>query len=320
MTAGTTSSASANTEPIDNFMDTLWLEDGLARNTLDSYRHDLELLQRWCDQGGHPITTLGSEQIQAFLAAHQTYHDEQQRPRQRRPASMARLISSLKRFYRHLYLNQQRADDPCTQLIMPRNPRPLPATLSEAEVEALLLTPPTDTPLGLRDKAMLELLYATGLRVSELVTLPLPALSLNDGAIRVTGKGNKQRIVPIGEEASIWLARYLQEARPLYLTGTPSADLFVTERGHAMTRQAFWYRIKHYATLAGIASQRISPHVLRHAFATHLVNHGADLRVVQLLLGHADISTTQIYTHVANERLKALHAQHHPRGQRSNLS
>ena len=231
-----------------------------------------------------------------------------------RASSQARYISTLRRYYRHLLARGQVATDPTLKIAMPAKPSRLPKVLSEKQVEALLGVPQIDTPLGLRDRAMLEALYATGLRVSELVGLKLHEAHFDMGVVRVFGKGSKERLVPLGEEAIDWMRNYLSEARPAILNGQQSDDLFVTARGEAMTRQAFWQLIKRHAKLAGIDPARLSPHVLRHAFATHLLNHGADLRVVQLLLGHADISTTQIYTHVARERLKTLHAAHHPRG------
>ena len=232
---------------------------------------------------------------------------------QRQPSSAARYSSALKRFYRYLLRENLIASDPTLNLDRPKLPRALPKTLTETDVERLLNSADSDTALGLRDRAMLETLYATGLRVSELVGLKLTALNLNDGVLRVTGKGNKDRLVPLGEESVQWLRRYMAEARPPLLEKRLSDAVFVTARGEGMTRQAFWHLIKRRALAAGII-RPLSPHTLRHAFATHLLNHGADLRVVQMLLGHSDISTTQIYTHVARERLKQLHAQHHPRG------
>ena len=231
-----------------------------------------------------------------------------------RATSQARYISTFRRFYRYLLARGRIGADPTLKIAMPVKPSRLPKVLSEAQVESLLAAPPSTTTLGLRDRAMLETLYATGLRVSELVGLKLHEVNFDMGVVRVFGKGSKERLVPLGEEAIDWMRRYLAEARPELLDKRQSDDLFVTARGSAMTRQAFWQLIKRYALLAGMDPARLSPHVLRHAFATHLLNHGADLRVVQLLLGHADISTTQIYTHIARERLKSLHAQHHPRG------
>jgi integrase/recombinase XerD len=295
------------TEPdLDAFCDALWLEDGLSPRSLESYRRDLGQFAVWLGKAGGRPEGAGSGDIQQFLA-HRTLGQGVA------ARSLARQLSALKRYYRWLLRQGRRADDPTLNIDPPRLPRPLPKSLSEADVEALLLAPDGGTPLGLRDRAMLELLYACGLRVSELVGLPLAAVSLQAGVARVLGKGAKERLVPLGEEAAAWLQRYLAEARPLLLAGRTGNALFVTGRGGAMTRQGFWYLIKRYAARAGIVAP-LSPHTLRHAFATHLLNHGADLRVVQMLLGHADISTTQIYTHVARERLKSLHGRHHPRG------
>jgi len=246
----------------------------------------------------------GPEDIQGFIAF---------RFPQSQPRSISRLVASLRRFYRFALRESYISADPSVHIESPKLPRSLPKSLSEDEVERLINAPDTNTNLGLRDRAMLETLYATGLRVSELVGMHVTELSLTDGVVRITGKGSKTRLVPLGEQAVEWLARYLQEGRPSILQQRLSDHLFVTQRGEGMTRQAFWYLIKRYAAIAGIQAS-LSPHVLRHAFATHLLNHGADLRVVQMLLGHADISTTQIYTHVARERLKRLHQQHHPRG------
>ena len=291
---------------LDAFCDALWLEDGLSANSLESYRRDLGQFAEWLAESDRPLAEAGSGEIQRFLADRTLRQGVAAR-------SLARQLSALKRYYRWLLRQGRRGDDPTVNIEAPRLPRPLPKSLTEADVEALLNAPEVGEPLGLRDRAMLELLYACGLRVSELVGLPLAAVSLNDGVARVMGKGAKERLVPLGEEAADWLARYLAEARPVLLAGRPGDALFVTARAERMTRQAFWYAIKRHARMAGIASP-LSPHTLRHAFATHLLNHGADLRVVQMLLGHADISTTQIYTHVARERLKALHREHHPRG------
>jgi len=291
---------------IDAFCDTLWLEDGLAKASLASYRSDLLHFSNWLDE--QKLATLWQADEAAltrFIAAlSQTL----------RASSQARYISTLRRFYRYLLARGRISVDPTLKIAMPVKPSRLPKVLSEVQVEALLAAPETDASLGLRDRAMLETLYATGLRVSELVGMKLHEVNFEMGVVRVFGKGSKERLVPLGEESVDWLRRYLAEARPVLLSGRQSHDLFVTARGSAMTRQAFWYLIKRYATLAGMDPARLSPHVMRHAFATHLLNHGADLRVVQLLLGHSDISTTQIYTHIARERLKSLHAQHHPRG------
>ena len=294
------------TSLIDEFCDALWLEDGLARNTLDSYRRDLAQFGAWLEkQKVTGLLAAGNADIQSYLAH---FH-----ARRTRPSSAARLLSSLKRFYRY-HLRQGRIKaDPTLNIDSPKLPRPLPKTLTEEDVESLLGAPRVAQALGLRDKAMLETLYASGLRVSELVTLKLGQVSQDMGVVRVMGKGSKERLVPLGEEALVWIKRYLQESRAALLGRKVSDDLFVTARGSAMTRQMFWYLLRRYAARAGL-KKPLSPHTLRHAFATHLLNHGADLRVVQLLLGHSDISTTQIYTHVARERLKQLHARHHPRG------
>ena len=291
---------------IDAFCDALWLEDGLAKASLSSYRSDLTHYSAWLRTQKLAVLREADEAaLMRFVA---------ELSMTLRAASQARYISTLRRFYRHLLARGQIMADPTLKIAMPAKPSRLPKVLSEKQVEALLGVPQTDTLLGLRDRAMLETLYATGLRVSELVGLKLHEVNFDMGVVRVFGKGSKERLVPLGEEAIDWMRDYLAEARPALLNGQQSDDLFVTKRGSAMTRQAFWQLIKRHAVLAGIDPARLSPHVLRHAFATHLLNHGADLRVVQLLLGHSDISTTQIYTHIARERLKSLHAQHHPRG------
>ena len=293
-------------ELIDEFCDALWLEDGLARNTLDSYRRDLSQFAFWLDERyGKALPAADHADIQGYLG--------HQFKRKTRASSAARLLSSLKRFYRYALRQGRITRDPTLNIDAPKLPRPLPKSLTERDVEELLDAPPIGDPLGLRDRTMLETLYASGLRVSELVTLKLSQVSEDMGVVRVTGKGSKERLVPLGEEALAWIRRYLREARPALLGAGVSDDLFVTTRGAAMTRQMFWHLVKRYAAKVHLR-QPISPHTLRHAFATHLLNHGADLRVVQLLLGHSDISTTQIYTHVARERLKQLHARHHPRG------
>jgi integrase/recombinase XerD len=291
---------------LDRFCDLLWLEDGLSRNTLESYRRDLTQFAAWLDsQRMRPLLEAEQIDLEAYL------HDRF--ARHASPRSTARQLSAIKRFYRLNLRDGLIQTDPTLKVDAPKLPRSLPKSLSESDVDSLLATPDTDTAMGLRDKAMLETLYASGLRVSELVKLGRADVSLDMGVVRVMGKGGKERMVPLGEEALLWLTRYLQASRPQLLAGATSDALFVTQRGHAMSRQAFWYLIKRHGLQAGLA-RLPSPHVLRHAFATHLLNHGADLRVVQLLLGHADISTTQIYTHVARERLKQLHAKHHPRG------
>ena len=296
----------ADRAEIDAFCDALWLEDGLAKATLSSYRSDLERLAAWlAASAAEALLDAREATLVAFVA---------RLSREKRASSQSRYLSTLRRFYRWQVARGRLAADPTLQLANPVRPSRLPKVMSERQVETLLDAPDLATPLGLRDRAMLETLYATGLRVSELVNLKLHEIGFNEGVLRALGKGSKERLVPLGELAIDWLKRYLDEARPEILKGQQSDALFVTARGGAMTRQAFWQLIKRYAAHAGIAPEKLSPHVLRHAFATHLLNHGADLRVVQLLLGHADISTTQIYTHVARERLKTLHAIHHPRG------
>ncbi len=289
-------------EQLERFLDALWLEAGLSRNTLSAYRSDLEALSAWLKA---PPATATREQLQSYL---RRCVESGARPR-----STARLLSSLRRFYQYLLREQLIPDDPTAQLESPKLGRPLPKSLTEEQVEKLLQAPDVETALGLRDRAMLETLYATGLRVSELVGLTLQQANLQAGVIKVIGKGDKERLVPLGEEAIEWLQRYLIAARAKLLHGQTTDALFPTARGAAMTRQAFWHNLKRYTRVAGIETH-LSPHTLRHAFATHLLNHGADLRVVQMLLGHVDLSTTQIYTQVARERLKQLHAQHHPRG------
>ena len=279
---------------LDAFCDALWLEDGLAKNSIAAYRADLEQLGA---SSKKPLTEIQEADLFAFLAG-----------KRGRATSAARRVSSLKRFYRYCLRERLIEADPTLRLDPPKRTPRFPKTLSEADVDALLAAPDAATPLGLRDRAMLELLYATGLRVSELVSLKIFEVDLNGNVVRTVGKGSKQRLVPMGEEAAAWIAKYLKERKK-----ATSGTLFITTRGSGMTRQAFWHLIRRYGARA-IPGKRLSPHVLRHAFATHLINHGADLRVVQLLLGHADISTTQIYTHVARERLKRLHAKHHPRG------
>ncbi len=295
---------------VERFCDALWVERGLSANTLAAYASDLHGFARWLGEASPGdearLSAAGAADIQAYLAALIATG--------RKPRSTARLLSSLRRFYAWLLREGLRRDDPASLIDAPRIGRPLPGSLSEADVERLLAAPDVGTTLGLRDRAMLEMLYACGLRVSELVALSLAQVGLRQGVLRVFGKGGKERLLPVGEEACEWLARYLDEARPQLLAGVEGSDaVFVTRRGGPMTRVNFWYRIKDYARRAQIAAA-LSPHTLRHAFATHLVNHDADLRVVQMLLGHSDLSTTQIYTHVARERLQALHAEHHPRG------
>ena len=304
------SNAAEQSKQIDSFIDHLWLEDGLSKNTLESYRADLSQFNVWLDlqkkslQQKTQLLDANQADIQQYLAV---------KFPQSKPRSISRLIASMRRFYRYALRENLIQTDPTLQIESPKLPRSLPKSLNEQEVEDLLNTPNVNEAIGLRDRAMLELLYASGLRVSELVTVKVNEVSTQDGVVRVTGKGNKTRLVPMGEEAADWIDKYLKQARPEILQKRLCDAMFVTARASAMTRQAFWYLIKRYALLAGI-TKHMSPHVLRHAFATHLLNHGADLRVVQMLLGHADISTTQIYTHVARERLKQLHSVHHPRG------
>jgi integrase/recombinase XerD len=292
---------------LDEFCDNLWLEDGLSRNTLDSYRRDLVKFSVWLEK------LRGATMLQATHADIQGYLGHMVAELKAKPTSTGRAISSLKRLFRYLLRQGRIKADPTLQIDAPKLPRNLPKSLTEHDVELLLNAPDTQTPLGLRDRTMFEVLYATGLRVSELVTLRIPQVSMDMGVVRVMGKGSKERLVPLGEEALDWLRRYLAEGRPVLLAGKVADALFVTARAEGMTRQMFWYLIKKHAKAGGL-HKPMSPHTLRHAFATHLLNHGADLRVVQMLLGHSDISTTQIYTHVARERLKKLHAEHHPRG------
>lgn len=299
--------SAANLALIDEFVDHLWLEQGLAKNSLEAYRRDMRLFARWLQVRRPHCATLHQVEGHDLSAYFAERHD------QTKPSSANRRLSVLKRFYQLALRQKQVAADPCLQMASAKQPDRFVHTLTEAQVESLLGAPDVSTPLGLRERTMLELMYASGLRVSELVALKMVELSLNDGVLRVTGKGSKTRLVPFGQEARLWIERYLAEARGVILNGQVDDALFVTARGGPMTRQMFWVLIKKHAARAGVQGP-LSPHTLRHAFATHLLNHGADLRVVQLLLGHSDISTTQIYTHVARERLKHLHAQHHPRG------
>jgi integrase/recombinase XerD len=290
---------------IDEFCDTLWLEDGLAKNSLDAYRRDMSLFAIWlhAERAKNLYDAQAEDLVTYFALRHSST----------KATSSNRRLAVLKRFYQLALRQNKISADPCLRMKSAKQPQRYPMSLSEAQVESLLAAPDTGTPLGLRDRTMLELMYASGLRVSELVLLKSLEVGMNEGVLRITGKGSKTRLVPFGEEARAWIERYLRDARGTILNGQIADALFVTARGGAMTRQMFWTLIKKYATLADINAP-LSPHTLRHAFATHLLNHGADLRVVQLLLGHADISTTQIYTHVARERLKKLHALHHPRG------
>ncbi len=302
---------------IENFIDHLWMENGLSENTLSAYKNDLAGFSLWLTENGDSLKSANAGTIQSFLAYN--YSAQQKR------RSVARLLSSLRRFYLYLFRENRISEDPTHLLESPKGEQTLPMSLNEQQIEALLSAPDLDDDLGLRDRAMLEVLYATGLRVSELISLQMSQISMQQGVIRVIGKGNKERLVPVGEIALEWLLKYYQYSRPQLLraglksarskSSNPSqcSEMFVTRRGGAMTRQAFWYMIKRYAVLAGIDPEQLSPHTLRHAFATHLLNHGADLRVVQMLLGHSDISTTQIYTHVADQRLRDMYHNHHPR-------
>lgn len=290
---------------IEHYLDALWMEKGLSANTLASYRRDLGQFELWLHERGLSLPDAGRTDVQAYLGARLQQGQS--------PRSSARFLSCVRGFYRFQLREGRLQADPTLNIDSPRLGRSLPKSLSEADVETLLMAPVLDDVLEYRDRVMLELLYACGLRVSELVGLQLGQLSLNQGLVRVFGKGSKERLVPMGEEAQSWLQRYLLGAREALLRGGASEVLFPSRRGSAMTRQAFWYRIKRYARRAGI-EKTLSPHTLRHAFATHLLNHGADLRVVQMLLGHSDLSTTQIYTHVARARMQALHECHHPRG------
>ncbi|MBK5144474.1 site-specific tyrosine recombinase XerD [Budviciaceae bacterium BWR-B9] len=297
--------AQDNTILIEQFLDALWLERNLAENTLASYRLDLQALSEWLQAHDLMLENAQALDLQSFLADRVDGGYK--------ATSSARMLSAMRRLFQYLYREKIRSDDPSALLSSPKLPQRLPKDLTESQVESLLQTPRTEEPIELRDKAMLEVLYATGLRVSELIGLTISDVSLRQGVVRAIGKGDKERLVPLGEEAVYWLEQYIQYSRPWLINGGTLDILFPSKRGQKMTRQTFWHRIKHYAVLAGIDSEALSPHVLRHAFATHLLNHGADLRVVQMLLGHSDLSTTQIYTHVATERLKQLHQQHHPR-------
>ncbi|MBA3562788.1 MAG: site-specific tyrosine recombinase XerD [Gammaproteobacteria bacterium] len=300
--SGATLSAEA---VINSFLDAIWMEQGLSGNTLDAYRTDLMALHRWLDKSGIDCVKATRTDLLEFIAW---------RAKQgAKPRSMARQLSSLRRFYRYLVREGVIGVDPTERIDMPKLGRSLPRTLSEAEVEALLTAPDISEPLGYRDRTMLEVLYATGLRVSELIDLRHKHINLNQGVLRVVGKGNRERLIPLGEESQEWLRQFIDGPRQEILLDRQTDYVFPTRRGNGMTRQAFWHIIKRYARRAHIQKQ-LSPHSLRHAFATHLLNNGADLRVVQMLLGHSDLSTTQIYTHVARKRLKDLHAEHHPRG------
>jgi integrase/recombinase XerD len=291
--------------PIDRFLDAVWMERGLSPNTLAAYRADLTALERWLEEHEIDLSAAHRGDILSFMASRVQAGA--------RPRSTARQLSSFRRFFRHLVREGALREDPTAQIAMPKVGRSLPRSLTEEEVEALLAAPAVSDPLGHRDRTMLEVLYATGLRVSELVNLSLAQVNLNQGVLRIVGKGDRERLIPLGEEAVQWVQQFLQGPRVEILLERQTDFLFPTRRGDRMTRQAFWHIIKRYARKAGVQKD-LSPHTLRHAFATHLLNHGADLRVVQMLLGHSDLSTTQIYTHVARERLKDLHSQHHPRG------
>ncbi|MBE8575772.1 site-specific tyrosine recombinase XerD [Vibrio sp. OPT18] len=290
---------------VEQFLDAMWMERGLSENTLVSYRTDLSKLLAWMEKNNYRldfISLSGLQDYQGWLADAGF-----------KQTSRARMLSAIRRLFQYLHREKIRGDDPSALLISPKLPQRLPKDLSEEQVDALLDAPDPNDPIELRDKAMLELLYATGLRVTELVSLTMENISLRQGVVRVIGKGGKERLVPMGENAVDWIETFIEQGRP-HLLGENSSDVvFPSKRAKQMTRQTFWYRIKHYSVVAGIDTELLSPHVLRHAFATHLLNYGADLRVVQMLLGHSDLSTTQIYTHVATERLKQIHAQHHPR-------
>ena len=290
---------------VEQFLDAMWMERGLAENTLMSYRNDLTKLLLWMEQHNYRLDFISF----AGLLEYQSWLSDQDY----KQTSRARMLSALRRLFQYLHREKVRNDDPSALLVSPKLPQRLPKDISEEQVEALLNAPDPNDPLELRDKAMLELLYATGLRVTELVSLTMENISLRQGVVRVIGKGGKERLVPMGENAIEWIETFITQGR-LHLLGNNTSDVvFPSKRAQQMTRQTFWHRIKYYAVIAGIDVEKLSPHVLRHAFATHLLNYGADLRVVQMLLGHSDLSTTQIYTHVATERLKQIHSEHHPR-------
>lgn len=297
--------SSGDQHVIEHFLDQSWMAQGLSQNTLQAYGSDLKLWAQWLSRQELQLLTAQQQHIMAYFA--QRYQEGWEN------RSNARFLSSLRQFYQFQVQCGRIKADPTVLLETPKLKRSLPTLLSEAEVETLLAMPALTTPMGLRDRAMLEILYASGLRVSELVQLKLAQVHVVKSIVKVMGKGAKERLVPMGDEACFWVARYLKESRPLFIPKAGEESLFVSNRGQAMTRQTFWHRIKHYAKLSGI-NKSLSPHTLRHAFASHLLNHGADLRVVQLLLGHQSLSTTQIYTHIANQRLKELHGAHHPRG------
>lgn len=304
--------SAADRAAIDAFLERIWSEQGLADNTLASYRRDLEGLSRWLAKHGSSLDRCARESLYRYLAERSARGGRRGTGYTAR--SNARLVSTLRHFYRSRLRDGAIEEDPTLLLEAPKLPRPLPKALSEANIESLIAAPDAATPLGLRDRAMFELIYATGLRVSELIGIRTEQVNLRQGVVRVTGKGGKERLVPLGEQAQDWIERYYAESRPALLRGAEVDEVFVSNRRAAMTRQMFWFTVKRYATLAGIDAKRISPHVLRHCFATHLLNHGADLRALQMLLGHSSLSTTQIYTFVAREGLKRLHEKHHPRG------
>jgi len=287
------------------YLDAIWMEKGLSKNSLDSYRTDLTLFAQWLQQQNKTLLFVDAATIQNYLAV--------RLENKLNSRSTARFLSCVRGFYRHQIREGVLQENPLALIESPKLPRSLPKSLTELDVESLLAAPDVDDPIGLRDRTMLEVLYACGLRVTELVSLTMPQINLRQNVIRVMGKGSKERLIPMGEEASSWLEKYFREARPFLLNNLPNEVVFPSTRAQLMTRQTFWHRIKHWAQVAGI-QKPLSPHTLRHAFATHLLNHGADLRVVQLLLGHSDLSTTQIYTHIARTRMKAQHAAHHPRG------
>ncbi|WP_425666834.1 site-specific tyrosine recombinase XerD [Vibrio tubiashii] len=290
---------------VEQFLDAMWMERGLSENTLASYRNDLSKLIQWMTANNYRLDFISLSGLQDY----QTWLIDEGY----KQTSRARMLSAIRRLFQYLHREKVRSDDPSALLVSPKLPKRLPKDLTEEQVDALLDAPDPNDPMELRDKAMLELLYATGLRVTELVSLTMENVSLRQGVVRVTGKGGKERLVPMGENAVEWIETFIRQGRSELLGETTSDVVFPSKRARQMTRQTFWHRIKHYAVIAGIDTELLSPHVLRHAFATHLLNYGADLRVVQMLLGHSDLSTTQIYTHVATERLKQLHSEHHPR-------
>nr|WP_223159461.1 site-specific tyrosine recombinase XerD [Vibrio sp. Y2-5] len=290
---------------MEQFLDTLWLERGLSENTVVSYRNDLTKLLGWMNKNNYRLNYISLSGLQEY----QTWLIDQNY----KQTSRARMLSAIRRLFQYLHREKIRSDDPTALMVSPKLPKRLPKDLTEEQVEALLNAQDLNDPVELRDKAMLELLYATGLRVTELVSLTTENISLRQGVVRVIGKGGKERLVPMGENAIEWIETFFHQGRSELLGQQTSDVVFPSKRAQQMTRQTFWHRIKHYAVIAGIDVEKLSPHVLRHAFATHLLNHGADLRVVQMLLGHSDLSTTQIYTHVATERLKQIHSEHHPR-------